>query len=132
MNLAILPQPKESQIQQALIKWWALSWRKYGVGDERVLMAFPLQGLRTARNGARMKAEGMRAGTPDLFLAVPRGKYHGFFIELKRPKGKLSESQAEMGLFLLKSGYCVSTAYGFDDAINKIDSYLLTATFRLK
>ncbi len=113
----------ESRIQQQVIRWWGLTGR--GGLDERLLMAFPLQGKRTKANGARMKAEGMRAGTPDMFLAVPRGKYHGLWIELKRPSGRLTPNQKDMlSLLDVTGGYAAFAAYGFDDCERLIGAYL--------
>lgn len=109
-----LPVPTESQSQQALIKWWRFTALHHRI-DERKLMGFPLQGARTSKNGARLKAEGMRAGTPDLFLALRRGDRCGLWIEMKTVKkgSKLQQSQKEM-LKLLSGDYatvvCRSTA----------------------
>lgn len=122
-------EPSESQIQQQIMKWWALHCLSCAL-DERLLMAFPLQGLRTKANGARMKAEGMRAGTPDMFLAVPRNRYHGLWIELKRPSGRPTATQKAMLTLLdLKGGYVASTAFGFDDCQRLIVAYLNGETF---
>jgi hypothetical protein len=114
----------ESQIQQSIIEWWHyVSLARCLPGP--CLMAFPLQGLRTKRNGSRLKAEGMRAGTPDLFLALARGKYHGLWIELKRPGGKLRPSQkAMLDMLDLKCGYAAFACYGQQEAQALIVKYL--------
>jgi len=38
-----------------------------------------------ARKGATLKAMGLRAGAPDLFLAMMRGGYGGLYLEIKGP-----------------------------------------------
>lgn len=117
--------PTESQIQQAVIRWWALQHRALGFPDERVLMAFPMQGMRTARNGARMKAEGMRKGLPDMFLAVPiRGLWAGLWIELKRPGGRVSPEQSDFLDVLRAQEYFACVCFGFDDCTQSITRYL--------
>lgn len=118
----------ESRSQQALIRWWNYAHKGLGVSDARVLMAFPLQGARTAANGARMKSEGMRTGTPDLFLAVPRqhtdGDSPGLFIEMKRLTGKSTEAQQQMQSLLSAQGYRVEVCHSTDEAIRTITEYL--------
>ncbi len=114
----------ESKSQQAVIRWFAYAHKGLGVSDERLLMAFPLQGARTAQNGARLKAEGMRAGTPDMLLAVRRGNYAGIWIEMKTLAGRLTDSQDEMGVLLAKHGYCVAVCRSADEAIRTIEVYL--------
>lgn len=122
-------QPTESEIQQAVMKWWALSHKGLGVRHERLLMAFPMQGQRSPRNGARMKAEGMRAGLADMFLAVPmpfETGYHGLWIELKRPKprGVVSPEQCDFLQSVHEQGYAWKVCFGFDECIKAISNYL--------
>jgi len=115
--------PSESQIQQALIHWWHHACGAYSI-PERLLMAFPLQAARTPRNGARMKAEGCRAGTLDLMLAVSRGRFHGLWIEMKTPKGIVSPDQKEVISLLLSQGYSASICRSTEEAIEAIQTYL--------
>lgn len=118
--------PKETEIQQQLMRWWALQHRALGVPREHLLMAFPMQGGRSPRNGARMKAEGMRKGLPDMFLAVPVARlgWHGLWIELKRPGGRVSPEQSDFLHDLRAQGYVASVCYGFEEAVNEIKAYL--------
>ena len=46
--------------------------------------------------GAQMKAEGVKKGFPDIELSVPRRRFHGLYIELKRREsGRVSPEKAE-------------------------------------
>ncbi len=45
--------------------------------------------------GARLKAQGVRRGVPDVPVSIPSQDYHGLFIEFKSPDGKLSPEQKE-------------------------------------
>ena len=73
---------------------------------------------------AWLKAEGMRAGVPDIVVAAPRGGYHGFFLELKTKTGKLSDSQKSMLFALAAEGYACGIARSVDDAVELINTYL--------
>lgn len=123
MTLNLLA-PTESAEQQAVVRWWAMICGTYGL-SEKNLMACPAQAARSPRGGARMKAEGYRAGTPDLRLAVARKGYHGLEIEMKkRDGGKLSDSQKEMAFELSEQGYLTTVAYGATAARAIITDYL--------
>ena len=119
----------ESREQQALMKWWD-AWHKSQALHRNLLMAFPLQGARTPRNGARMKREGCRKGTPDMLLAVPRGGCHGLWIEMKAPDqlntsdGGVSEEQWDILHALNGQGYLTALTYSFGQAQDCIIKYL--------
>jgi hypothetical protein len=116
----------ESAEQQAVIRWWLVHSSAYKLG-ENLLMASPGQAARTQRNGKRMKAEGYRAGTPDLFLAVARKGKHGLFIEMKKRDGNLSscsDSQREMLFALSVQDFETAVACGAAQAIKTIKDYM--------
>ena len=120
------PIPSESSEQQAVIRWWLVNCDAYKL-PERVLMASPGQAARTQKNGRRMKAEGYRAGTPDLFLAVPRKGVPGLFIEMKKRDGRLndlSDEQREQLFALSEQGYRTAVACGAVEACKAITEYL--------
>lgn len=78
--------PREHDEQVRVINFWHSIYKNYNV-DERVLFSVPNGGFRGIREAQRLKAEGQRNGIPDLFLSLPRGEYHGLYIEMKRVKG---------------------------------------------
>jgi hypothetical protein len=114
----------ESAIQRSLMTWWSVAHRSLGVPHRELLMAFPLQGKRTLPEGGRLKQEGMRKGTPDMLLAVPRGHYGGLWIELKTLTGRLTSEQHTMLCLLIGAGYHAVVARGWDQARAEIESYL--------
>jgi hypothetical protein len=120
----IRSQRSESAEQQALIKWWAVIHKTLGIADERVLFAVPNAGKRSPRAGHRMKAEGLRAGIPDLVLAVPTNSHHGLFIEMKTDTGRPSEDQLSVIQAFRSLGYECVIARGRNDAIKAITLYL--------
>ena len=110
--------------QVTLIKWWALACKQFGI-PEQLLFAIPNGGKRDVISAKLLKDEGVRAGVPDLFIAVPKGDYHGLFIEMKKAKGgQVSKSQKEMGALLLGQNYCVAVCHGWVEAKQIIERYL--------
>jgi len=76
----------EHQEQCALMRMCRLHERKYP-GLE-LIHSIPNGGARHIAVAAKLRAEGVRAGVPDIFLPVPRGSAHGLYIELKRKGGR--------------------------------------------
>lgn len=72
-----------------------------------LLFAVPNGGKRDYVTAARMKAEGVKSGVPDIFLPVARGGYHGLWIELKAGKNTLSAEQQAWRNALTAHGYRV-------------------------
>lgn len=74
-----------------------------------------------------MKAEGMKRGIPDLFLPVPRQRYHGLYIEMKRDDGSesdISSEQKEFLAFAEEQNYYAVVCYGYDMAVDVLEWYL--------
>jgi hypothetical protein len=73
----------------------------------------------------RLRAEGVKAGVPDLCLPVARGQYHGLYIELKRQRGgRTSDHQSEWLDALSAQGYKAALCYGWEQAAGTIIEYL--------
>lgn len=115
--------PSESSEQQAVIRWWSVACKQYGL-KEQILLAVPLQAARSPRNGARMKAEGARKGTPDLFLACQASNCGGLWIEMKTATGRVSPEQVVMISLLQERGYGVAVCRSSAEAIKSIANYL--------
>jgi hypothetical protein len=110
--------------QVNLIKWWSLVHKQFGI-SEHLLFAIPNGGQRNIIVASKLKAEGVRSGVPDLFLAVPKKDYHGLFIEMKKPKGgRVSGSQKEMIDELNQLNYLSVVCKGWNEAKAAIEQYL--------
>jgi hypothetical protein len=101
-----------------------------------VLFHFDLAGLNLSRAQAGM-TKGIQGGRgwPDLFIAEPKGEFHGLFLELKTdltrfykkdgsPMTSHIEEQMECLQKLWARGYQARFAVGFDNAKKQIDNYL--------
>lgn len=123
MKVNALPVPTEAEEQGLLFRWAEIARGRYPALD--LLFHIPNGGKRGKSEAARFKAEGVKAGVPDLFLPVPRGKAHGLFIELKRRKGgRVSKEQAIWTISLQAQGYRAEVAKGWEEARDIIIEYL--------
>ena len=118
-----LPVPTEAQEQMTLFSWAAMQSGKYP--ELKLLYHVPNGESRHKAEAGRLRAEGVKAGVPDLCLPVPRGDFHGLYIELKRQRGgRLSDHQAEWMEALMRQGYCVALCEGWERAAETIIEYL--------
>ena len=118
-----LAVPSESVEQQCLFRWAALQRGKYPELD--LMYHIPNGGKRGKAEAIRFKAEGVKAGVPDICLPVPRGEWHGLYIELKRREGgRVSADQAEWIEALMRQGYATAICRGWEDAQRVILAYL--------
>lgn len=107
--------------QVALVNWFDMAYPSY-TGR---LVATPNGGARNIVVAKKLKAEGVRAGYPDLFLPVARKSFHGLHIELKKSKGgRLSENQKDWLAFLNSEGYQAVCCMGWDEARAVIIDYM--------
>lgn len=130
----------ESECQRALIKWWRMACRGFGV-PEILLFSIPNGGGGGEMRGHWLKLEGQRKGAPDLFLAVGKRPHtipvtvrgvgdamsalcNGLFLELKTPTGRLSPEQEVYHGHLRAAGYRVEVCRTVEDAQRVIMEYL--------
>ena len=115
--------PTEDEEQMVVIRWTQMSMGKWP--ELEWLYHIPNGGKRGKAEAARFKAMGVKAGVPDLHLAVPRGGFHGLYIEMKRQKGgKLSADQKKWIDGLTGNGYCVRRCDGWREAVDVLEAYL--------
>lgn len=77
------------------------------------IIAIPNGGWRDIKTAARLKAEGVTKGVPDLFIPEWR-----FWIEMKRQKGGVaSDEQKDWLVYLNSIRYTAVVCRGADDAM---------------
>lgn len=76
--------------------------------------AIPNGGKRHVHTAIKLKAEGVRAGVPDLCFVLPGGR--AAFLELKAEKGRLSDAQKEFRAAITAMCGWWNVAYSFDEA----------------
>lgn len=127
-NVAIPPAPKkrkneESIAQQALIQWWSVACKSCGI-PEHLLFSIPNGGRRDPLAMVFLKREGLRNGVTDLFLSVPRGRWHGLYVEMKTETGRVSDDQKSFISDVDSFGYCALVCRSAEEAKAVIDRYL--------
>ena len=120
--------PLEHDEQAALFTWAELQEAAHP--ELRNLFAVPNGGARHPAVAAQLKAEGVRRGVPDVFLAVMRrgndGRtWGGLFVEMKRKPNKPTPEQEEWIARLRASGYMAVVCYGAQEAEQCIMAYLV-------
>ena len=123
---ALISRPgTEAAHQQALFAWAALNSNLYPVLASKAFFAIKNEEKTgSVVIGAKSKAMGVKAGVADIFLAHPVGRYHGLFLEMKKPNGIQSSEQKQFAKDVFKTGYKYVIAYGWEDAKNLLVSYL--------
>lgn len=96
----------ERAVQIAIINRLAL----YGVE----CWSIPNEARRSIVAGRMMKAAGLTPGAPDLICIGPEGRVA--FLEVKAPKGVVSERQADVHERLRRKGHVVAVVRSQDDA----------------
>ena len=109
----------EHDEQKALIQWCDFKGYPYDL-----IYANANGGKRHIGTAKKLKAEGVKAGIPDLFLPFPNDGYHGLYIEMKFGKGSLTDNQKIWIGRLENEGYCCSTCWGWDEAKLIISGYV--------
>lgn len=71
-----------------------------------------------------MKAEGLKAGIPDVAMFWPTSSYHGLFIEFKYGKNKPTDLQRDKIALLKGRGYYCCVCYSLEEAITQVKEYL--------
>ena len=116
--MSIMRNSYEAHEQAALFNWAAY------VPELKYMYAVPNGGSRNKIEAANLKRQGVKRGVPDICLPLPKGKYHGLYIELKYGKGRASENQKDYLEYLASVGYKAVLCYGYDEARIEIEKYL--------
>jgi hypothetical protein len=109
----------EHQEQKALFQYGAVKGGKW-----LLLFSIPNGGKRNIITATKLKAEGVKAGVPDMCLPVARMGFHALYIELKAGKNKPTPSQKGWIKALTEEGNLAICCHGWIEAKNVIENYL--------
>jgi hypothetical protein len=108
--------------QVALFQWAGYNTANYP--ELELLFAVP-NGTRTSiAVAAKMKAEGVKKGVPDIFLPCARGEFNGLFIEMKSLTNYPGPEQRKWIDALMKQNYYATVCHGWEQAVAVLTNYL--------
>ena len=115
----------EHNLQSLMVRWFDLVYSEYRLN----LFAVPNGQNKSKIQAAKFKREGRRSGVPDMFLPYASSSFHGLFLEFKKPKGKISDNQAQWIKGLKANNFRCEVVYSCDEATSIVLDYLqLNAT----
>lgn len=119
-----MPPGKSSEHdeQVALFQWADMHSRRWPCLAR--MFAIPNGGKRAALTAVRLKAEGVKAGVPDVFLPWPVGGWCGLWIEMKYGSNKTTAEQRDWLAWLGINGYKTAVCWGAEEAQRVIEDYL--------
>jgi hypothetical protein len=116
-------QPEKADMK-AVWNWTQLNLKNYP--DLKMLFHIANEGTgtTTAKQGAELNRMGRVKGVPDWCLPVPRGRFHGLFIEQKAERGRPTKEQKQWEELLNMQGYKAVTCVGWEKTIQTLVQYL--------
>ena len=116
------PSHDEDRLQIACRTWFDLQYRDLSL----LLHHSPNEGLlvKQAKDGAKRKAMGVRAGFPDFIFLLPNKEYPYLCIELKTEKGRQSDGQKAYQQAVEEHGGKYVIIRSIEEFISAINEYL--------
>lgn len=108
----------EHDLQAMGIQWFRLTY------PQLLIYAVPNAAKRSFALAARMKAEGLTKGIPDVHLAYPCHGKPGLYIETKTVNGTVSPDQAIVHAYLRAKAYEVAVPTTFEQFQTAVIEYL--------
>ena len=81
--------PSERQIQIECVSWFRMRYPE----ASKVFFSVPNGSFRNAWTAKNLRDEGALSGVADLILLVPKKGYASLCIEMKKPGGRVSDTQ---------------------------------------
>lgn len=114
------PVNRESKLQQACVKWFKYQYPR------SLIYAIPNGGKRGKTEAGILIGEGVLPGIPDLCVPVPKGDFHGLYIEMKdADNGRLSDKQQSVIETLQRLGYKVVVVRSLEQFMNTVNEYMM-------
>lgn len=108
--------PSEHKLQVTLFDYLKIALR-----PELEARAVPNGEKRHISVASRLKAEGVRRGTPDIFICLPEGRIA--WLEMKAAKGSLSPEQKAFRDKVLALGHFWAVAKTVDEALEHLTKW---------
>ena len=114
----------EFEDQKELIQYFRDNWPMLARSIRLSMNGISLGGGRHAAMIInQMKSQGMVKAEADLFFAIPRGPYHGLFIEMKAAGKHATQDQLDYLEYQRFNGYKAAVCY-LDEAKKLLTEYI--------
>ena len=123
MRMKTVNKTSELKLSEAQEQTMIFNWSKLKP-ELKWLFAIANGGSRHILEAINLIRQGVKRGVSDMFLPLPKGKYHGLFIELKVGRNKPTPEQKQFIEYSNKVGYLAKVCYGHKEAIELIEKYL--------
>jgi len=110
----------EAQLQSECVKWFRLQYPHL----KKLLFAIPNGGTRNKIEAVNLKRQGVVSGVADMFLSIGNMVFHGFYIEFKYGKNKVTQNQKEFLQAVYEQGYQFAVVRDFDTFKELIENYM--------
>ena len=113
-------------MKESLLQMQVVRYLKAQLPPDSVIHHSPNEGNRKPQYGRKLKLMGVKAGYPDIEVAVPLTYFPKnkrpamLFIELKSDKGRLRKNQQEVLEKLSLCGHYCCVAYSLQDVVDFI------------
>ena len=107
---------KSEHVEQREFVQWVRQWTPYRI------FAIPNGGSRSGFQGAKLKAEGVSAGVPDLCIPALL-----MWVEMKRADGTVTAVQRDWHVYLRSIGHVAVVAYSKEQAQQAVTLAMLPA-----
>lgn len=124
------PARNEHADQAAFFAWSAYQEARHPELG-RLLFAVPNGGRRDKATAGKLKAEGVKAGTPDVLLLAPACHYAGLALEFKKQGGRLEPEQRAFLEAAAAAGYLCAVTWAWEAGRDLVAAYLSRNPARL-
>ena len=115
---------RESEHKEQVLLFQLLKANSGEYPDLAKAFAIPNGGQRHLFVAAKLKAEGVKAGSPDICLPVARCGFHGFWGEMKVGKNDLTEHQQQRFNQLSEDGYLCVVQWSAEAMLQSMIAYV--------
>lgn len=118
----MVQKTSEENEQTCLFRWAEFAEVQYE--ELKLMYHVPNEGKRSRIAGARLKAQGLKSGVPDVCLPTAHGGYIGLYIEMKVKPNKPTENQKQWLKKLREQGHLTAVCYSWEEAKQLIEQYI--------
>lgn len=120
-QMFLLPNIEHTQ-QRALFEWLLVCERT--CPELELTYAVPNGGLRAKAVAGKLKAEGVKAGVPDVCLPLAAGTHSALYIEMKAKEGSVSADQKDRIARMSAAGNRVVVCKSWHAAATEVVEYM--------